>query len=151
MHKIYEGEFNFIYQIPQIIYSFLISAIINLIIRYLALSEKNIIEMKRDKVIKNLNKKVNELYKRLKVKFAMFFIFTFLLLLFLMYYITCFCGIYVNTQIHLIKDSVMSFGLSLIYPFAIYLIPGILRICALRAKNKDREYLYKFSLFIQNL
>ena len=68
-----------------------------------------------------------------------------------MYYITCFCGIYENTQIHLIKDSLISFELSLIYPFGTFLIPGIFRITALRAKNKDKEYQYKFSGFIEEI
>ena len=41
MHKIYEdsGEFNLSYQLPQIIYSFLISYVINFIIEFLSLSE----------------------------------------------------------------------------------------------------------------
>ena len=56
-----------------------------------------------------------------------------------------------NTQIHLIKDSVISFGLSLIYPFGIYLIPCMFRIPALQAKKKDKRCLYKLSQFAQNL
>ena len=68
-----------------------------------------------------------------------------------MYYIICFCGVYINTQIHLIKDTIISFGLSLIYPFGIYLIPGIFRIPALKAKKRDKIHMYKFSQFIQNL
>ena len=59
--------------------------------------------------------------------------------------------IYENTQIHLIKDSVIGFGLSLIYPFGIYLIPGIFRIPALRAQKKDKEYMYKFSKITQSI
>ena len=43
----------------------------------------------------------------------------------------------------------MSYGLSMIYPFLIYLIPGIFRIPALRAKNKNKETLYKFSKILQ--
>ena len=45
----------------------------------------------------------------------------------------------------------ISFGLSLTYPFGIYLIPGIFRIPALRAKKKDKKYLYKLSLLIQKI
>ena len=108
-------------------------------------------EIKRENNIKFLNKKVKDLYRVLKTKFAMFFIFSLLLLLFFTYYITCFCGIYVNTQFHLLKDSAISFGLSLLYPFLIYLIPGIFRIPSLNAKNKNKQGLYNFSLFIQNL
>ena len=42
MHKIYEdkGSFNFIYQIPQIFYSSIISSIINIIVKTLSFSEK---------------------------------------------------------------------------------------------------------------
>ena len=153
LHKILKdkGEFNFVYQIPQIIYSSLISIFLNLIIKFLALSEKNIIEIKRQKEIKNLNKKVEELYNTLKLKFTLFFLFTFVLLLSFLYYISCFCCIYEHTQIHLIEDSIISFGLSLIYPFGIYLIPGIFRIPSLRAEKKDKKYIYNLSLLLQNL
>jgi len=50
MHKIYEdkGKFNFLYQIPQILYSTLISRIIDAIIRPLALSQDNISGFKQE-------------------------------------------------------------------------------------------------------
>ena len=68
-----------------------------------------------------------------------------------MFYVSCFCGIYVKTQTYLIKDSVISFGWSLVYPFGIYLIPGIFRLKALNAKEKNKQCLYKFSQIIQEL
>ena len=153
MHKILidGGAFNFIYQIPQIIYSSLFSIIFNKPINFLALSEKDIISIKQERTKPEFDLKVQKTHKTLKLKFTLFFICTFILYIFFAYYITCFCGIYINTQIHLIKDSVISFGLSLIYPFAIYLIPGILRISTLRAKNKDKEYIFKCSNLLQSL
>ena len=117
----------------------------------MALSEKDIISIKQERTKPEFDLKVQKIYKTLKLKFTLFFICTFILYIFFSYYIICFCGIYINTQIHLIKDSVMSFGLSLIYPFAIYLIPGILRISTLRAKNKDKEYIFKFFNLLQSL
>ena len=45
----------------------------------------------------------------------------------------------------LIKDTIVSFGLSMIYPFGLNLLPGIFRIPALRAKNKDKKCIYQFS------
>ena len=49
MHKIYvdEGSYNFIYQLPQIIYSSLISTVINIILKFLALAEGNILDHKK--------------------------------------------------------------------------------------------------------
>ena len=86
-----------------------------------------------------------------KIKFVSLFIVLFMILSFFWYYITCFCGIYENTQTHLIKDSIISLLTSFIYPFALNLIPGIFRISALRAESPSRRYLYKFSNFLENL
>ena len=149
MHKIYidKGTYNFIYQIPQILYSTLISGVINALIKYLSLSENDIIAFKQEK--DNIKNKYKELIKTLKMKFILFFIITFMLLMVFWYYITCFCGVYSNTQIHLIKDTVTSFCLSLVYPFGIYLIPAMFRKCALNSKKKKRECIYKTSLIIQ--
>ena len=142
-----KGTYNFIYQIPQILYSTLISGVINALIKYLSLSENDIIAFKQEK--DNIKNKYKELIKTLKMKFILFFIITFMLLMVFWYYITCFCGVYSNTQIHLIKDTVTSFCLSLVYPFGIYLIPAMFRKCALNSKKKKRECIYKTSLIIQ--
>ena len=151
MHKIYsdEGSFNFIYQIPFIFYSSLISGIINTIVKYLSLSQKNIVELKEKKNCNDLKNIKKELLNTLKIKFSLFFIFSFILLLFSWYYITCFCGIYTNTQSHLIKDSIISFSTSLIYPFMKYLIPGVFRIYSLNTKKRKRALSYKLSLLLQ--
>ena len=74
-----------------------------------------------------------------------FFIFNFLLILFFWYFISCFCSVYKKTQIILINDTLISFGLSMIYPFGLNLLPGLFRIPSLRVKKKDKECLYKVS------
>ena len=151
MHKIYEdeGSFNFIYQLPKIIYSSLISMVFNTILKLLALSNNDIISFKENKMMANVNKRGVNLENKLKIKFIMFFIIGFIFLLFFWYYISMFGAIYINTQLHLLNDTLISFGLSLIYPFIIYLIPGIFRLHALSNRNKNRRCLYKFSKFLQ--
>ena len=109
------------------------------------------IEIKNVKSKKNIDSKANKNIKCIKIKFVLFFIISFLLLSFFTFYITCFCGVYINTQVHLIKDSVFSFSLSMIYPFGIFFIPCILRKFSLSDKNKDRECVYKLSQFVQDL
>ena len=61
-----------------------------------------------------------------------------------------FCVIYCNTQKHLLKDTLISFVLSLIFPFAVYLFPGFFRIPALSNNKNKRECLYNFSKFLQS-
>ena len=85
------------------------------------------------------------------MKFCFFFFVTPILLFIFWFYISCFCCIYENTQMHLIKDSLMSLGLSFIYPFFISLIPGIFRIPSLNNNKGNRIYMYKFSQFIENI
>ena len=60
-----------------------------------------------------------------------------------------FCAIYVNTQSHLIKDTLISFGLSLLYPFGIYLLPGIFRIPSISNRKNKKKYLYSISNMLQ--
>ena len=151
MHKIYEDEgmFDIVYQLPQILYSSLISSSINNILKYLSLSEKNIIEIKKEKI--NLKQKIRNTLKCLKLKFVFFFSLSFFFLTIFWYYLASFCAVYKNTQIHLIKDVLISFALTLVYPLGLCLIPGILRIPSLRDPKKEREYMYKISIIIQNL
>ena len=64
------------------------------------------------------------------------------------YFISCFCAVYENTQLILIKDTLISFTTSLIYPFGFKLLPGLFRIHALRAKNRNKKCLYKISKLV---
>ena len=147
MHKIYKdnGKFNLEYQIPQIVYSTLIVSGINTIINYFALTENDIISLKSIE-----STAIRERKKKFTIyKVYIYFIISFLLLLFFSFYLCCFCFIYENTKIHLIKDTAISFCLDLIYPIFLCLIPGILRIIAL--KRNDKRYFYKFSQIIQEI
>ena len=69
-------------------------------------------------------------------------------MIFFWYYISCFCSVYKNTQLILIKDTLISFGLSMLYPFGLNLLPGMFRIPALRAVNKNNKYLYQLSGYV---
>ena len=152
MHEIYEnkGEFDLDNQIPIIVYSTLISMILNAPLNYLALSNDAILSFKQDNTKNIISKKLKNLMKILTIKFSSYFIISFLFLVFFWYYISLFDIIYINTQIHLIKDTLMSFVLSLLIPFVIYIFPGILRIPALSNRKNKRECLYNFSKFLQS-
>ena len=153
MHNIYieKGSYDFIYQLPQIIYSLLITSFINTIIKYFSLSTKEIIGLKQRINKNNAITERKKLMNCLIIKFIIFYIFSFLLLDFFWFYLSCFCAVYKNTQIYLIKDTLIGFLFTLIYPLAIFLFPAIFRIAALRDKKKKKECLYKLSLLLQIL
>ena len=150
MNKINQdnGNYNFITQISIIIYSSVVSSIISHILKLLSLTEKKILELKKVSSSKKFINQSNETKSCLKIKFIIFFILSFLLMFFFWYFISCFCAVYRNTQIILIEDTLISFGISMLYPFGLNLIPSIFRILALRAQKKDKNKLYSISLFL---
>ena len=146
-----KGSFNFVYQIPAIIYSTLISFLLNIIIKYFSLTGDDINEVKEEKrkEPKNFLAKAIKIVTKIKIKFAVFYILAPLILLFLGFYICCFCGVYNNSQLHLIKDALFSLLFSVISPFFTLLLPGILRISALRSDKKNKKWLYKISKVLE--
>ena len=78
MHKIYEdhGKFDILYQLPQIIYSYLISTTFDSLLNLLALSEDDILIFKRIRKTTNLNKMTKIIKNKLNIKFALYFIIT---------------------------------------------------------------------------
>ena len=121
-----------------------------LILKHLSLSQMTIIGIKKEKLIQRVLKMGEDSKKCLKIKLYFFFFVSLVFLLCFWYYITAFGAVYPNTQLHLIKDTLVSFGISMIYPFIVNLLPGVLRITALRAINKDKECLFRASKLIAN-
>ena len=121
------GKYDFIYFLPKSIISSLCCAIINSILRLFALNTH--------KRFKNLNEYIQYNNKK-KIKLIIFFILQFILFFCFWYFTSAFCIIYHNTQKHLIKDSIMSFFLSMILPFFLVIISGMFRIIGIKKKNK---------------
>ena len=143
-----KGKYDFLYQIPQVLYSTIISFVIIYILKILSLSQSDLIKIKKESNKKKA-KIMSDIAKRcLTIKLYVFFFIGIILLIFCWYYITAFGAVYPNTQLHLIKDTLISFGISMLYPFIINLFPGIFRMPALKSKKKDQKCLYDFSKII---
>ena len=149
MHKIYKDDFDLIFQFSQMVYSSIISIVFTKPLDILALSNDDISNFKIDKKVINIEKRKKELDKKLIIKFILYFIISFIFLMIFWYYLSMFGAIYSKTQFLLIKDTLISFGLSLIYPFGFCLLPGIFRIPALLKKKNKGKCLYNFSKILQ--
>ena len=149
IHQIYEdkGNYSISYFSPQIIYSFLIAYFFSVIIKFFVLSERNLLELKHEKTLKKAKGKVEKIKQLLIIKNTCYFFIVLLFLFFFWYYLSYFCAVYQNSQIILIKNTLLSFSISLIYPFIINIIPVIVRRFSLSAKN--RECIYKANIYIQ--
>ena len=148
MHNLYvsEGSFDFFDQIVQMIYSTIVSQILGIFLNYLTMTDILYYDIKRLKKDAINKSKVLSIINCIKYKIIGFYIFTFILFFFYWYTIAAFCAVYENTQIIFIIDSILSFILGLLYPFAIYFIPTGLRFLSLRAKEKKNlKIVYKLS------
>ena len=149
IHEIYidGGTYNFSSVFPKIICSFLISYFLCSIIKYLSLSEKLIIEVKIQPTYEKAEDKAERIKKIFIIQNIFFFILSFIFLIIFWYYLSSFCAVYQNSQIYLIKNVIISFGLSLLFPFILYIVPSILRMISLKSKKK--KIIYIISKFIQ--
>ena len=150
MHQIFvdQGSYNIQYQIKFIIFSSVIStAILRIILITLVLTDKSIFEIKRQVDLMHANILKKNTLKNMKIKFGIFFVLNLILLVLFWYYLTCWNAVYKNTDIYLIKNTLISFAISLVYPFIINIIPVILRKQSL--KNSKRECLFNASKIIQ--
>ena len=148
MHQIYidNGSFNFIYRLPFTLYSIIISGIISFLLKRLVSTQRCIINYIKDvEKLNNRNEAINRavnIIKCYKIRFIFFVISIIVILVVYWFYIGCFCTIYHNTQFYLLKDSLIGFGLSMLYPIGILLIAVLLRLIAIKKKC---PFLYKIS------
>ena len=150
IHNIYENSerTRFVYSILNIIYSTIISLFITIILKIFALSNKSILNLKSYKIRKIAIKESSRIIKEFSIKFNIYFIISLIFLIFFWYFVSGFCAVYNNSQKSLILNAISSFIISLIYPFGLNLLPGIFRISALRAKNKDKKCIYSLGNII---
>ena len=145
MHKMFlnYGKYNFIQQVPQIIYSTIITQIIEVILCFLSMTDKYMYEIKNLKPSRKNKQLASDIFKTIRRKLFFYFLITFISFLGYWYIVVVFCAVYENTQIAYIKDSFTSSLLGILLPFILYTFPASFRICSLKCKNNS--CLYKVS------
>ena len=150
IHKLYltNGKYDFSQNISQIIYSIIISKLIEILLCYLSLTDKLIYKVK-NLIFNNFSMKAKDIFKCITIKLIIFLVFTFIFILFYWYTISAFCAVYKNSQTIFILDWIFTSLFGFLIPFILYLIPSGLRICSLKKQNwKSSIYIYKLSKFI---
>ena len=95
----------------------------------------------------NKAREISEIIKkRLVIKYICFYVLGLFFLLFLWYYLSSFSAVYKNTQIYLIKNCLICFAISLLYPFIINLFPSFLRNYSL---INNKKCVYEISKIFQ--
>ena len=115
----------------------------------LVLTDKSIYEIKCQPNLMKANELKEKTLKEIIIKFSIFFGLNLSLLVIFWYYLTCWNAVYENTKLYLIKNTLISFALSFIYPFIINILPVIFRQQSL--KKNGNGCLYKASKITQIL
>ena len=150
MHKKYtNGEnFTFVQKIPQLLFTSIVSHVIEILLCYLSMTDTHVYEIKALPKNKNSGEKIMDILDVVKRKLVAFFVVTFLFFLFYWYFISAFCAVYQNTQKIFLRDSLISFLTALIDPFFTYGFTTILRtisLCRCFRKRPGCKCIYKLS------
>ena len=140
MHKIYidRGKYNFLYQLPIMIYTYLISKFLTSLLKRFSTIQKDVTKKAKKYKKEELMKEIDELIYKAKRRFPLFLSIMILFFLLFWYYLSAFCAVYKNTQIPLLKDIFNDFVFSLISPFFTYFILTYFRFLSLLAKDECR-------------
>ena len=151
IHKIFQdnGKYDIIFFLPYIIITFIISHIITIIIKLIFLSDSNIIELKKHKKLIHAQNAISSTRRKLVIKYIIFFIIGILFHLFFWIALSSFSTMYTNTQVLVLENALLSFAISLIYPFIFNIIPSILRISSLKGTEKKHNIMFNISKFLQ--
>ena len=141
-----EEELSFVQKLPQLLFTLIVSHIIEVFLCFFGMTDVYIYEIKELKDIQKNGKKVVNIIEKMKNELIGFFIVTFILFLFNWYFISAFFAVYQNTQIIFLRDTAISFLTSMTDPFIIYGVTVFVRYISLRkCSNKKLSCLYKLS------
>ena len=122
--------------IANTVYSSILSMTLLIILKLICLTHNSVRTLRKNKNVNQAQKQSECVLKCIKVRITIYFILSFAFLTIFGYYVLCFCAIFENTQIDLIKSTFTSWLISLIYPFIICFITSIMRSLAFSCKSK---------------
>ena len=136
---------------PKIIISFFISYYITIIIKIIFLSERNISKIRKQSSLSDAYNCSDKEKKNLFIKYIIFFTLGIVFLVFFWMLLSSFGAVYPNTQMFIFENALISFAISLVYPFFTNIFPSVFRMISLNSNPKDKECMYKTSKFLQIL
>ena len=122
--------------ISNSIYSSLLSSTLLIMLKFICLTHNSVRVLRKFKDIDAAKTKSVCVLRCIKIRVTIYYILSLAFLAIFGYYILCFCAIFENTQIQLIKSTFTSWLISLIYPLIICLVTSIFRKLAFKFKNR---------------
>ena len=133
---IYKGNTNAAVHIPNIILSSLCCLIMNFIVRFISLNDRDISKIYSIKDINARESKMKKTLKCIKIKLHILLSISFVLIALCWYYVAAFCAVFKNSQGHYFINLLVSFIICNIWPCLTSLIAPIFRKYGLNNASK---------------
>ena len=140
---IYKGNTDAAIYVTNIILSSFCCLIMNLIIRFVSINERDVYNILKEKNTEERLVLAEKTKRCQKIKIAILFTISLLLIGLFWYYVSAFCAIFKNSQGHYLFSVLVSFIICNIWPCITSFIPVFFRKKAL--DNGTSETLYKIS------
>ena len=148
-HQLYisKGEFDIFFHLQKILIFSSVTIVIKNVLLWTIFIEKNFLEIK-NKIIGGKIDRDNRDMANASFKCTCFFPLSIIILCLFWIYAMCFGSVFRNSYIHIFKMAIINLIIQVISPIIYNIFPCIFRMCALSG-TKNREYLYRFSQFLQ--
>ena len=144
----YKGNTDAAVHVTNIILSSFCTLIMSFIVRFVSLSERDIMSIKRQKDADDIISVAERTKIKLKIKIIILFIISGLLIGLCWYYVSAFCAVFKNSQGNYFINTFVAFIVCNIWPCVTSLIAPIFR---LRSFSTNSKWMYKFSQIIAYL
>ena len=134
--------------IDNTIYSSLLSNILLTLLRLICLTHNSVRQLRKLRDVNAAQEKSICILKCIKVRIVIYYILSFAFILIFGFYVLCFCAVFENTQITLIKSTFTSLLITLLYPFIICLITSSVRSASFKCKSKCLYFVKKMMQFL---
>ena len=142
----YKGNTTAAIHVTNIILSSLCCLIMNLIIRFISLSERDIYKIMQEKNPDDRKSLYEKVKRILKIKIIVLFAISGLLICLCWYYVAAFCAVFKNSQGNYLVNVLGAFIVCNLWPCVTSLIAPIFRIKSI--KDGNAKCMYKFSQII---
>ena len=139
---------NFWSNIANTVYSSLLSTTLLIILKFICLTHNSVRALRKIKDVNYARKKSICVLRCIKIRVTIYYLLSFAFVGGFGFYVLCFCAVFENTQKELVKSTLTSWLISLLYPLAICLATSIVRKLAFKCRNR---VLYTIKLLLQFL
>ena len=129
--------------------SSIFSSIIFIFLKLLCLTHNSIRQVKKNKSIEGTKKQSVRILRCATFRIFLYYLFSFIFLIIFGFYVSCFCAIFENTQLLLIETMIISWFLSLVYPFIICFLTTIFRRGSLTCGKNGISCCYRINKILQ--